>query len=199
MHRTLVFTSLTVLALASSVKTSRAQATTTRDSVAHTSVDMGPVVDTASRQPRRNAHDVALGGCALRSQSPVGYVLPLFCAARLNGLIDRAQYDSVTFVGNDREIRFAVGDVRALNRFNHDRRMRKLSGALIGGGIGFFGAMIIGTMKGYGAGNQGFKSDNNGPSVGNALIFGGMGALAGALTGSRYSGNFPPYLADAQH
>ena len=124
--------------------------------------------------------------------------IPLFCARRLNGLIDRALFDSVNFVGPDHEIRFAVNDVRALNRFNHDRRMRKLNGALIGAGLGFFGTMALGVINGSGTNNQGFKS-GGGPSVGSALIVGGMGALAGALTGSRYSGDFPPYLADAQH
>ena len=198
MYRTLVVASLTILALASNRTTAHAQAPATRDSVTHAPVDVGPVVDTASQTLRRSQRDLGLGNCALRGQSPIGYVLPLLCARRLNGLIDRALFDSVNFVGPDHEIRFAVNDVRALNRFNHDRRMRKLNGALIGAGLGFFGTMALGVINGSGTNNQGFKS-GGGPSVGSALIVGGMGALAGALTGSRYSGDFPPYLADARH
>jgi hypothetical protein len=197
MRRTLIAVSFTLLALASSRTTAQAQATATRDSVTHAPVDVGPVVDTASRTLRRSQRDLALGNCALRGQSPIGYVLPLLCARRLNGLIDRALFDSVNFVGPDHEIRFAVNDVRALNRFNHDKRMRKLNGALIGAGLGFFGTMALGVINGSDTNNQGFKS-GGGPSVGSALIVGGMGALAGALTGSRYSGDFPPYLAVAR-
>lgn len=199
MRRPLVVASLTILTLASSRNSVLAQSAATRDSVSSSYVDTGPVVDTASQKLRRNPRDLALGSCALRGQSPIGYVLPLFCARKLNGLIDRALFDSVTFVGPDHEIRFAVNDVRALNRFNHDRRMRKLNRALIGGGIGFFSTIILGTINGSDKNSQGFSSGNSGPSVGSALIVGGMGALAGALSGSRYSGDFPPYLADAQH
>jgi hypothetical protein len=197
MRRTFVVVSFTILTLASSSNTALAQTPATGDSVSHSYIDTGPAVDTASQKLRRNPRDLALGNCQLRGQSPIGYVLPLFCARKLNGLIDRALFDSVTFVGPDHDIRFATNDVRALTRFNHDRRMRKVNGALIGGGLGFFSTLLLGVMKGSDTNNQGFKS-GGGPSVGTAFLVGGMGALAGALSGSRYSGDFPPYLADAQ-
>jgi hypothetical protein len=199
MYRTLVVVSISIIALASSGNTALAQTPATRDSVSHSYVDTGPVVDTASRKLRRDPRDLALGNCALRSQSPVGYVLPMFCARRLNGLIDRAVFDSVTFVGNDREIWFSVADSRAVNRFNHDRRMHVLSRALLGAGVGFVSTLALGLVKAPSTNNQGFKTGGDGPSIRTALIVGGAGALAGALSGSRYSGDFPPYLADSQH
>jgi len=196
MHRTLVVASFTILALASSARTTLAQEPAIRDSVTHAPVDVGPVVDTASRKMRRDARDRTIENCSLRSQGPLGYVLPLFCARRLNGLIDRALFDSVTFVGDAHEIHFAVSDVRALNRFNHDKRTRAITGALIGGGLGFFGTMFLGVMKGSDSNSQGFSK--SGPTVGSALVIGGMGAVVGAFSGSRYGGDFPRVLQDAQ-
>src|SRR5690349_13683481 len=198
MHRTLAIGSLIILALASSRNTALAQSPATSDSVAHAPVDLGPVVDTASRKMRRDARDRTIENCSIRSQGPVGYVLPLFCARRLNGMIDRALFDSVTFVGPDHEIRFAVSDVRALNRFNRDKRQRRIAGALIGGGVGFFGTMFLGVMNGSNSNSQGFNSGKSGPSVGTAFVIGGMGAVLGAFSGSRYGGDFPRVLQDAQ-
>lgn len=196
MYRILAVASFSILALASSRNTALAQSPATTDSVAHAPVDLGPVVDTASRKMRRDARDRTIENCSLRSQGPVGYVLPLFCARRLNGLIDRALFDSVTFVGPDHEIRFSVSDVRALNRFNRDKRSRRIAGALIGGGIGFFGTMFLGVINGSDPNSQGFNK--SGPSVGTALVIGGMGAVLGAFSGSRYGGDFPRVLQDAQ-
>ena len=198
MHRTLVVASFTILALASSRNTALAQSPATGDSVTHAPVDVGPVVDTASRKMRRDARDRTIENCSLRSQGPLGYVLPLFCARRLNGLIDRALFDSVTFVGTDHEIRFAVSDVRALNRLNRDRRTRVVAGALIGGGVGFLSTVFLGAMRGSESNSQGFSSGKGGPSFGTALVVGGMGALAGAFSASRYGGDFPRVLQDAQ-
>ena len=196
MHRTLVIASLTILALASPRNSALAQSPATRDSISLAPVDVGPVVDTASRKMRRDARDRTIENCSLRSQGPLGYVLPLFCARRLNGLIDRALFDSVTFVGTDHEIRFAASDVRALNRLNHDKRSRAIAGALIGGGVGFFGTMFLGVINGSDSNSQGFSK--SGPSVGAAFVVGGMSALLGAFSGSRYGGDFPRVLQDAQ-
>ena len=78
MHRTLVVASFTISALASSARTTLAQEPAIRDSVTHAPVDLGPVVDTASRKMRRDARDRTIENCSLRTQGPVGYVLPLF-------------------------------------------------------------------------------------------------------------------------
>ena len=199
MHRTLAIGSLIILVLASSSHTAMAQSAATSDSVTHAPVDLGPVVDTASRKMRRDARDRTIENCSIRSQGPVGYVLPLFCARRLNGMIDRALFDSVTFVGPDHEIRFAISDVRALNRFNRDKRSHAIAGALIGGGAGFFGTMFLGVINGSNSNSQGFNSGKSGPSVGTAFVVGGMSALLGAFSGSRYGGDFPRVLQDAQH
>jgi hypothetical protein len=198
MHRTLVITSFAILALVSSRNTALAQVPATRDAVTQAPIDVGPVVDTASQKLRRNPRDLALGSCALRSQSSIGYVLPLFCAERLNGQIDRALFDSVTFIGGDHQVRLAISDMRALNRFNRDKRDRVITGALIGGGLGFLSTVVLGLRYGSDLDEHGLQTADNGFSLRNAFVVGGMGALVGAFSGSRFGGGWPRVLEDAQ-
>jgi hypothetical protein len=190
MHRAVVVASFAILALAPSTRIALAQASVTGDSVAHSSAEAAPVVDTASRKLTLESRDRTLGNCASRSQNPVGYVLPLFCAQRMNGAMNRADFDSVTFVRNGRSITLSARDARALALLNHQRRVRVVTGALIGGGLGLASAAFVAV-----------RSDmaKDGRFVATALTLSGMGALIGGFSGSRYWGNWPRTLQDAQH
>jgi hypothetical protein len=109
----------------------------------------------------------------------------LFCAQQLAGFRGSAEFDSVTVVRNGREYRVGARNIGGIPFLNRQRKSHALTGALIGGGLGFAGAAFA-SLQGTG----GFGS--------NALILGGMGAIVGAFSGSKYLTDWPRVLQDAQ-
>jgi hypothetical protein len=185
MHRTLIAVSFSILALASNGRSASAQQPAARDSVAHSTYDTGPVIDTASRKVRVDG-DFMLANCVGGAHSAVGFVLPLFCARRVNGVFDRGGVDSVTFLGGGHQFRLPARDVRAVTALNRQRRANAMTGVLIGGGVGVIGAAFAGLR---GISSFGYS----------AVVLGGTGALIGGLAGSRYGGGWPRVLEDARH
>ena len=102
MIRTFVVACLSILTLASSGRSAlgqeraRGEEPATRDSVAPPATDAGPVVDTSSHEWSGTRYDRVVAGCLGRGQSPVNYLLPLFCIQRANGLVDAAQFDTAS-------------------------------------------------------------------------------------------------------
>ena len=187
MQRALIAVVFTILALASSGRTASAQERPIRDSVASAPVDTGPVVDTASRKWTPTRRDRILANCVSRSMSPIGYLLPVFCDQRAIGLFGGAGLDSVIFMRNGLEYRVAARNIGGVELLNRQKPAHALHGALIGGGIGVFGALIA-SLQG-GEGKFGYT----------ALVLGGTGAMIGGFAGSRYWGNWPRVLQDARH
>jgi hypothetical protein len=192
MHRTIVVAALSILALASSGRTVLAQERAlseepaTRDSVAPSPVDAGPVVDTSSHKWTGTRRDRLLAGCVGRGQSPVNYLLPLICIQRADGQVDIAQFDTAVFVRYGREYHVAVRNVGGIPLLNRQQKSHALSGALIGGGLGFATAAFASIH-----GNGGFGST--------ALILGSTGAVIGAFSGSKYLTDWPRVLRENSH
>jgi hypothetical protein len=188
MHRTLVVAA-SVLALASSGRTASAQDRPIRDSVVHSAAETAPVVDTASREAKLTARDRMLANCPGRALSPIGYVLPTFCAQRSDFLFSRTRFDSVSIAHDGREYQVAARNADGTDLLNRQRKSHALAGALIGGGAGLVGGALIGA------------NDHRSPQshhVATALTLGGLGALVGGFTGSRYWGSWPRVLQHAQ-
>jgi hypothetical protein len=188
MHRTVIVALVAVVTLAFDASAAMAQTSATTDSVAHSPVDAGPVVDTASQKWTYTRRDRVLASCESRSQSPVSNVLPLFCAQqlnRLNSMLDRIEFDSVTIVRNGREYRLAARNVGGIPFLNRQRKSHAIAGALIGGGLGFATAAFASVQSGVGFGSS-------------ALILGGTGAVIGAFSGSKYVTGWPRVLQEEQ-
>jgi len=189
MNRALLVAAWSIIALASSGRAVLAQERALReepaprDSVAPSPADAGPVVDTSAHKWSGTRYDRVLSGCLGHGQSPVNYLLPLFCIQRANGLIDAAQFDTAVFVRNGREYRVAVRNAGGIPLLNRQKKQHALSGALIGGGLGFATAAFASIQ-----GSTRFGST--------ALILGGTGAVIGAFSGSKYLTDWPRVLRE---
>jgi hypothetical protein len=194
MHRALIIASLSLFALASSGRSasaqdrsmgdSVAQAHANRDTVAHATIDAGPVVDTSAHRWNYTRRERLLAGCVSRSMSSISYYLPLFCMQQANSLALAAD-DSAIIVRNGLQYRIAVRNVGGIPLMNRQKKAHALSGALIGGGLGFATAAFLSVRS-------------NSSSFGsNAVILGGTGAVIGAFSGSKYLTDWPRVLQDA--
>ena len=197
MHRALIVASFSIFALAASGRSasaqqrsgpdSVAQAYANRDTVAHATVDAGPVVDTAAHRRSYTRRERLLAGCVSRSLSAVSFYLPLFCIQQANSLNALTPFDSAIIVRDGLEYRVAVRNAGSIPLMNRQKKAHALSGALIGGGLGFAAAAFLSVRS-------------NSSSFGsNALILGGTGAVIGAFSGSKYLTDWPRVLQDAQH
>jgi len=88
-------------------------------------------------------------------------------------------------VRNGLGYRVAVRNAGGIPLANRQKKAHALSGALIGGGLGFATAA--------------FASIHGSRFGSNAVILGGMGAVIGAFSGSKYMTDWPRVLRENSH
>lgn len=185
MRNTLIALSFSIFALASSGRSASAQERAIQDSVAPSPVDKGPVVDTSSHKwTYSSARDRLRTGCVGSAKSPTGYLLPTFCIHQTTGVIHLAGFDSTTFLEQSRMYQIAVRNVAGIPLLNRQQHSHALTGALIGGGVGFL-------TSAFANGGSAFGSRN--------LILGGAGAMIGAFSQSKWLTDWPRVLKKSTH